>query len=82
MQAISKVVSLDEALVNQIERITAELGVSPNDLYARAIEEFIQRHENRSVSEKIDAVLADVDRREDLVFLNAALQHFYASHQD
>jgi len=82
VQIVSTVISLDEAIVNQMERIAAEIDISPNDLYIRAIEEFIQRHENRSISEKIDAVLADVDQTEDLAFLNASLRHFYTIHQD
>ena len=81
-QTVSIVVSLDEAVVNQIGRMAAEIGVSPNELHVRAIEEFVQRHENRSISEKIDAVLADVDQTEDLAFLNAGLRHYYAIHQD
>ena len=82
MQKVSTVVSLDEAVVNQIDRIAAEIGTSSNDLYVRAIEESIQRHENWAISEKIDVVLADVDQTEDLAFLNAALRHYYANHQD
>ena len=82
MQTVSTVVSLDESLVHQIERISAAISVSPNELYARAIKEFVQRHENRSIREKIDAVLADVDQTEDLAFLNAGLRHFYAIHPD
>ena len=82
MQTVSTVVLLDEAVIYQIERIAAEIGISLDDLYVRAIEELIQRHKNRAISEKIDAVLADVDQTEDLAFLNAALRHFYANYQD
>ena len=82
MQIVSTVVLLDEAIVRQVERIAAEIGMSPNDLYVRAMEEFVQRYKNRSISQQIDAVLADVDQTEDLAFLNAALRHFYANYQD
>lgn len=82
MQTVSIVVSLEEALVRQFEQIAAAIGVSPNDLYVCAIEEFIQAHTNRSISQQIDTVLADVDQTEDLAFLNAALRHFYANYQD
>lgn len=81
-QTVSIVVSLDEAVVDEMARIAAEIGISPNELYVRAIDEFVQRHENRLISEKIDAVLADVDQTEDLAFLNAGLRHFYAIHPD
>ena len=82
MQTVSTVVLLDETVVRQVEQIGAEIGVSLNDLYVRAIEEFIQRHKDRSISEQIDAVLADIDQTEDLAFLNAARRHLYASYQD
>ena len=82
MQTVSTVVLLDESVIYQMERIAAEIGISLDDLYVRAIEEFVQRNESRSISEKIDAVLADVDQTEDLAFLNAGLRHFYAIHQD
>ncbi len=82
MQIVSTVVVLDEAIVRQVERIATEVGMPSNDLYARAIEEFIKRHKDRSISQQIDAVLADIDQTENLAFLNAALRHFYASYQD
>lgn len=82
MQTVSTIVLIDEAIVRHIERIAAAIGVSPNELYVRAIEEFVQAHTNRSISQQIDAVLADVDQTEDLAFLNAGLRHFYAIHQD
>ena len=75
MPAIKTAVSLDNTLFQRAEQIAAELELSRSGLYARAIEEFLDRHEMKSIQQQVNAVLADVDDENDLAFLKAARQH-------
>ena len=75
MPAVKTAVSLDNTLFQRAEQIAAELELSRSGLYARAIEEFLDRHEMKSIQQQVNAVLADVDDENDLAFLKAARQH-------
>jgi metal-responsive CopG/Arc/MetJ family transcriptional regulator len=51
-------ISLPDDLFEASEALASRLKVSRSRLYATALEDYIQRHQARHVSEKLDAVYA------------------------
>lgn len=51
-------ISLPDDLFKAADALAGRLGLSRSRLYASALEDFIQRHQARRVSEKLDAVYA------------------------
>ena len=55
------VVSIPEEVFRQAEKIAAALGISRNELYARAIEQFIQHQQPENVTALLDEVYSKDD---------------------
>lgn len=49
-------ISLPDELFEEAESLATRLGLSRSGLYAAALEEFINRHRAKRVSERLDAV--------------------------
>ena len=49
-------ISLSDELFKAAELLAGRMGVSRSRLYANALEEYINRHQARRVSEQLDAV--------------------------
>ena len=49
-------ISLSDELFKAAELLAGRMGVSRSRLYANALEEYINRHQARRVSERLDAV--------------------------
>ena len=49
-------ISLPDELFKAAETLAGRLGMSRSRLYANALEEYINRHQARRVSERLDAV--------------------------
>ena len=49
-------ISLPDDLFKAAETLAGKMGVSRSRLYANALEEYINRHQARRVSERLDAV--------------------------
>jgi metal-responsive CopG/Arc/MetJ family transcriptional regulator len=49
-------ISLPDELFKAAETLAGRMGVSRSRLYANALEEYIDRHQARRVSERLDAV--------------------------
>lgn len=60
-------VSLPDELFERAEQAAAELGVPRSNLYARALDEFLDRHERSSVTAQLDAVYGETATEEPLV---------------
>jgi antitoxin MazE6 len=52
-------ISLSEPLLEQVEALAQEMKISLNRLFSLALEEFIQRQENRLLVDKINEAYAD-----------------------
>jgi metal-responsive CopG/Arc/MetJ family transcriptional regulator len=53
-------ISLPDDLFEEADALAAKLGRSRSSLYARAVREYVARHSADSVTDAIDAVIADV----------------------
>ncbi len=74
MTNIKTAISLPKALFEQAEALSSELKVSRSRLMAIALEEFIRRHQNRQLLEKINSAYADFSDDEEQT-LNRHLRH-------
>ncbi len=59
MANIKTDISLRKSLFEQVETVAREMKVSRSRLFLMAVEEFIQRYQNRKLLEKINAAYAD-----------------------
>lgn len=60
MANIKTAISLHKALSEKIDRLAREMKVSRNRLLVLALEDYIQRHQNLQLLEKINQAYADL----------------------
>ena len=51
-------ISLPDSLFEKDERLAANLGLNRSQLFARALEAFIERHDNEAVTDRLNQVYA------------------------
>ena len=49
-------ISIRDEIFEAAERTAQEMGISRSELYARAVKEFVARHSDRRVTERLNAV--------------------------
>lgn len=59
MAHVKTAISLDESLFREAEEWAGKLGVSRSQLFARAVEEYVRRHENEELVRRLDEAHAD-----------------------
>lgn len=52
-------ISISDELFSYVERTAKQLGIARSQLFAKAVEEFIENHNLHNVTSRIDSVLAD-----------------------
>lgn len=66
MATIKTAISLQEALFEQVDDLARELHVSRSQVVALALEEFVQRHQNRQLLEAINQAFEAMPDPDDL----------------
>jgi predicted transcriptional regulator len=59
MTAIKTAISIDEQLFEGIEALASEMQVSRSHVFALAVEEYLQRHQNQRLLQAINEAHAD-----------------------
>jgi len=59
MAEVKTAISLQESLVERMDRLARELQVSRSQLFSRAADEFLRRHEGPSLLEAINQAIDD-----------------------
>jgi metal-responsive CopG/Arc/MetJ family transcriptional regulator len=59
MPNVKTAISLQESLFEQVEALSREMKVSRSRLFVMALEDFVRRHQNRRLLEKINAAYQD-----------------------
>jgi len=77
MTTIKTAISLPKSLFEQANALARELGVSRSRLFALAVEEYIQRYQNRRLLEAINAAYDDLPDPEE----QGRLQEMRARHR-
>ncbi|MFM7131952.1 MAG: hypothetical protein ACKO0V_21600 [bacterium] len=67
-------ISIPDELFQDAERLAMRLQTSRSQLYARALSEFIARHDNDRVTELMDEAVRDVGQEADLFVKKASSQ--------
>jgi metal-responsive CopG/Arc/MetJ family transcriptional regulator len=64
LSSMKTAISLPDELFERAERVAAQLGIPRSNLYARAVEEFLDRHESEAITARLDAVYASPTQAE------------------
>jgi metal-responsive CopG/Arc/MetJ family transcriptional regulator len=76
MASIKTGISIQETLFEQVDALARELQISRSRLFVLAVEEFIQRHQNRKLLEAINAAYDDLpDPEEQALHREMRQQH-------
>lgn len=67
-------ISLPDPLYRSGDRLAKRLGVSRSELYARALAEFLAKHQDDQITQRLNAVYAVEDGRLDSAFAKAQLE--------
>ena len=59
MATVKTAISIQEALFDQVSKLAEELEIPRSQLFALAVEEFIQQHQNRRMLEALNEVYSD-----------------------
>ncbi len=59
MRTVKTAISIQEALFDQAEALARRMKVSRSRLFALALEDYIQRHENRQLLRRLNAAYSD-----------------------
>jgi predicted transcriptional regulator len=76
MTEVKPDISLSEPLLEQVEALAQEMRISLNRLFSLALEEFIQRQQNRQLFEKINEAYADGPDEEEREWLTHARESY------
>ena len=69
-------ISLPDALFEKAERLAANLGLNRSQLFARALEAYIERHDNEAVTDRLNQIYAVEQASIDEVMLEMQIQTF------
>ena len=78
MAHVKTAISLDESLFREAEDWAGKLGVSRSQLFARAVEEYVRRHENEELLRRLNEAHAGGPDEED----EEALKHGQTLHAE
>lgn len=67
-------ISLPDDLHRSGDRLAKRLGVSRSELYARALAEFLAKHQSDQITQRLNAVYAAEDSRLDPALSKAQLE--------
>jgi metal-responsive CopG/Arc/MetJ family transcriptional regulator len=67
-------ISIPDKVFKEADRAAKRLGISRSELYARAVEEYVDRLRRTDVTKRVDEACADVDTRVDPALRRAQSQ--------
>jgi len=54
-------ISIPDEVFEEAERAAKRLGVSRSELYATAVRDYVERHRDENITEKLNQVYEDID---------------------
>jgi metal-responsive CopG/Arc/MetJ family transcriptional regulator len=67
-------ISLPDRLYQEAERTAQDMGIPRSQLFAKALEEFIENHNHEKITEQLNNVYGEKDNNEFLVISNSSLE--------
>ena len=74
MASVKTAISIQEPLFEQVEALASELNISRSRIFVLAIEEFIQRYQNRQLLEGINRAYDDLPDATEQLYLEKTRQ--------
>jgi metal-responsive CopG/Arc/MetJ family transcriptional regulator len=71
MSVVKTAISLQEPLFQQMEQVAGDLNLSRSSLVALALQEFIERHENKRLLAQLNATYDDDPQTEEVEWSQA-----------
>lgn len=68
MSTVKTAISLQESLFERVDALAQELDIPRSHIFVLAVEEFLQRYENRKLLEGINAVYGEIREREEEIY--------------
>jgi metal-responsive CopG/Arc/MetJ family transcriptional regulator len=59
MANVKTAISMEEPLLKEVDALAREISVPRSRIFVRAVEEFIERHRNRQLLDRINEAYAD-----------------------
>jgi len=59
MASVKTAISLQKPLFDQVEALAEKMSISRSRIFALAVEEFLRRHQNQRLLQRIDQAYAD-----------------------
>ena len=72
MMATKTTISIDQSLLEKVKQLARILDISRSQLFAKAAAEYIARHRNQAILNKLNEVYAEPPDEEEREFLDAA----------
>lgn len=69
MASVKTAISIQEPLFEKVEALASELSISRSRIFVLAVEEFIQRYQNRQLLEKINRAYDDLPEPTEQLYL-------------
>lgn len=66
MSVVKTAISLQEDLFEQVEQLAGDLNLSRSNLVAMALQEFIERHENKRLLDRLNMAYEDDPQTEEV----------------
>lgn len=74
MANIKTAISINEPLFKQVETLASELNISRSRIFVLAVEEFIQKYNNRQLLEEINRAYEDLPDANEQLYLKRMRQ--------
>jgi metal-responsive CopG/Arc/MetJ family transcriptional regulator len=75
MASVKTALSLQKSLLDDMEAIAQQMNISPSQLAAIALEEFVDRYQSRQMLEQINTAYADAPDQNEQKLLSGMRQH-------
>ncbi len=75
MSTVKTAISLRESLFKRVDALAQELDIPRSHIFVMAVEEFLQRHENRKLLEEINEAYEDMLDREEEIYRDEMRQY-------
>jgi metal-responsive CopG/Arc/MetJ family transcriptional regulator len=75
MASVKTALSLQKSLLDDMEAISQQMNISPSQLAAIALEEFVDRYQSRQMLEQINTAYADAPDQDEQKLLRGMRRH-------
>jgi len=75
MTIVKTAISLRESLFDRVDALAQELDIPRSHIFVLAVEEFLQRHENRKLLEELNEVYEEIQDREEEIYQARIREH-------